>query len=109
MDMEKLKLDPSNFNKAHYEAAARFTRTRKTHCSYPIGSELTETEIRAIDDRFLNGRKIGRTDAEKLRMIDEVLRRKRTLKTQAHIVRRWLGERGLLTPAEKLNTPLEKL
>ena len=73
------------------------------------GSELTETEIRAIDDRFLNGRKIGRTDAEKLRMIDEVLRRKKTLKTQAHIVRRWLGERGLLTPAEKLNTPLEKL
>ena len=59
-------------------------------------SSLKGWPLRCLSDVQLNGRRIGTSVRDRMMMIDELLRRKEGFETDVRIVRRWLGERGLL-------------
>ena len=58
-------------------------------------SSLAGSVVRELDDHSLQGRRIGTSDADKLKMISELLRRKGDHTTSVKIIKRWISERGL--------------
>ena len=51
--------------------------------------------MRDLEDYSLQGRRIGTSDSDKLKMIREFLRRKGNYSVTPKTVNRWISERGL--------------